>query len=59
MESKGIIDRFNVQPVLMLTYFQAKENYKPDRSRDEPDISGFGSILRDKMNVAKPGSGKQ
>lgn len=50
----GVLDRFNVHSVLMLTYLKPKDvAYKPDRSRDEPDTGGFNSILQKQFNTVK------
>jgi len=50
----GIIDRFNVHSVLMLTYLQPRDvTTKPDRSRDEQDICSFNSILERQFNTVK------
>jgi hypothetical protein len=49
----GTIDRFNVHPVLMLTYLQPKDvDYRQDR-KEEPDIGSFDSILRKQFNTVK------
>ena len=50
----GAIDRFNVHPVLMLTYLQPKDvEIKQDRSREDPESGGFNAILQKQYNTVK------
>jgi len=43
----GVIDRFNVHSVVMLTYLQPNDVVRrPDRNREEPESGGFNSILQ-------------
>jgi hypothetical protein len=53
MESNGIDDRFNVHSVLMLPYLLPREYGKLDRSREEPESSGFNKILMEKLMTVK------
>ncbi|MDR2888677.1 MAG: hypothetical protein LBV33_02430 [Lachnospiraceae bacterium] len=54
MQVNGIIDRFSVQSILMLSHLQIPETEgRQDKRRKEPESAGFNSILAKQMITAK------
>jgi hypothetical protein len=54
MQTNGVIDRFNVQSILMLTHLHTPDTVgRQEKRRKEPDSAGFNSVLNKQVLTVK------
>lgn len=54
MQVNGVIDRFSVHSILMLSHLHIPETEsRADKRRKEPESAGFNSILAKQIITAK------